>query len=143
MVDQIEKLNLTEAPVPMKKQEETREAKEMEMEKLIFAIPVADGKLCAHFGHCGQFALIETENGKIRGTSMETPPPHEPGVLPEWLHEQGANVIVAGGMGARAQDLFNQNGIKVVTGAPMDSPESLVNQYLSDALVSGENICDH
>ena len=113
------------------------------MTKIIFAIPVAEGRLCSHFGHCDQFALVETENGRITGNSMRTPPPHEPGVLPKWLHEMGAHVIIAGGMGSRAQELFKEDGIKVITGAPADSPESLVNQYLSDALVTGENVCDH
>jgi Mrp family chromosome partitioning ATPase/predicted Fe-Mo cluster-binding NifX family protein len=139
MVDQIIKLNDTEPLVLIKEEKD----KEVDMEKIKFAIPVADGKLCSHFGHCDQFALIETEDGKIRDKSMLTPPPHEPGVLPRWLHELGANIIIAGGMGARAQDLFNQNGIKVITGAPMDPPESLVDQYLADILVTGENICDH
>ncbi len=121
----------------------TQEGKETDMEKQLFAIPVAAGKLCAHFGHCDQFALVETEDGKIKGTEMHTPPPHEPGVLPKWLHEMGAHVIIAGGMGARAQDLFQENGIKVIVGAPMDAPESLVNQYLAGTLVAGDNICDH
>jgi predicted Fe-Mo cluster-binding NifX family protein len=139
MVDQIIKLNDTEPLVLIKE----KKVKEVDMDKIKFAIPVADGKLCSHFGHCDQFALIETEDGEIRDKSMLTPPPHEPGVLPRWLHELGANIIIAGGMGARALDLFNQNGIKVITGAPMDPPESLVNQYLADILVTGENICDH
>jgi ATP-binding protein involved in chromosome partitioning len=119
------------------------EGKETDMEKVMFAVPVAGGKLCAHFGHCEQFALVETEDGRIKGTQMHTPPPHEPGVLPKWLHEMGSDVIIAGGMGARAQGLFEENGIKVIIGAPMDAPEALVNQYLSGALVTGENICDH
>jgi len=119
------------------------ERKETDMEKVVFAVPVAGGKLCAHFGHCEQFALVETEDGKIKGTRMHTPPPHEPGVLPKWLHEMGSDVIIAGGMGARAQGLFEENGIKVIIGAPMDGPEALVNQYLSGVLVTGENICDH
>ena len=122
---------------------EKSDKKESSVEKVVLAIPVADGKLCAHFGHCDQFALVETQNGQIKGTSMHTPPPHEPGVLPRWLNEMGANVIIAGGMGARAQALFDENGIKVVTGAPADSPESLVAQYLNQTLVTGENICDH
>ncbi len=139
MVDQIVELSHREPLVLVK------EKKDMEvvMEKINFAVPVSGGKLCAHFGHCDQFALIETENGKIKAKSMHTPPPHEPGVLPSWLHELGADIIIAGGMGSRAQGFFNESGIKVVTGAPMDSPEALVNQYLSDALVIGENICDH
>jgi ATP-binding protein involved in chromosome partitioning len=121
---------------------ETRK-EEYNMNKIIFAVPVAEGKLCSHFGHCDQFALVETENGQIKGKSMHTPPPHEPGVLPAWLHEMGANIIIAGGMGSRAQGLFNQSGIKVVTGAPQDTPESVVNQYLTDTLVTGANVCDH
>ncbi|MBW1767542.1 MAG: P-loop NTPase [Deltaproteobacteria bacterium] len=141
MVEQIEKLTLTEASVPIKEQKEKKET--AMNDKITFAIPVIDGKLCAHFGHCDQFALIETANGKIKDKSMHTPPPHEPGVLPKWLHEQGANIILAGGMGSRAQQLFEQNDIKVITGVPMDSPESLVNQYLSESLMIGENVCEH
>ncbi len=114
-----------------------------DMNRIVFAIPLAGSKLCSHFGHCEQFALIETENGKIRGKRMHTPPPHEPGVLPKWLHDLGAQVIIAGGMGSRAQQLFVESGIKVICGAPMDAPESLVNQWLAGMLVTGENVCDH
>lgn len=113
------------------------------MNRIVFAIPLAGGKLSSHFGHCEQFALIETENGKITGKRMQPPPPHEPGLLPRWLKSMGAQVIIAGGMGSRAQQLFIEGGIKVVTGAPMDSPESLVNQYMNNALLTGENVCDH
>ncbi|MDZ4199135.1 MAG: iron-sulfur cluster carrier protein MrpORP [Kiritimatiellia bacterium] len=109
------------------------------------AIPLADGKLCAHFGHCAQFALVEADavTRKITGQTLLTPPPHEPGVLPRWLHEQGATVILAGGMGQRAQSLFSENGIQVVIGAPCDAPEKLVMEYLKGTLISGANICDH
>ena len=143
MVTRIEDLSVKETPATAVEKHGAGDKKEDGMEKLIIAIPTAGGKLCSHFGHCEQFALIETADGKIKGKTMQTPPPHEPGVLPKWLHDQGASVIIAGGMGSRAQQLFDQNGIKVITGAPMDSPESLVNQYLSDNLVIGDNTCDH
>jgi ATP-binding protein involved in chromosome partitioning len=109
------------------------------------AIPTAGGHLCMHFGHCEQFALIDVDedDGKIVKSTMVTPPPHEPGLLPRWLHEHGATVIIAGGMGQRAQQLFAQDSIKVVVGAPADSPENLAQAYLSGTLVSGKNTCDH
>ena len=109
------------------------------------ASPIADGKLCLHFGHCEQFALIEVDEAarEIRSTQYLTPPPHEPGVLPRWLHEQGADVIIAAGMGQRAQALFAQNGIKVLVGAPADTPEDVVSAYLAGTLEVGQNICDH
>jgi predicted Fe-Mo cluster-binding NifX family protein len=108
-----------------------------------FAIPLADGKLTAHFGHCQEFALIEVENNEIKNKETLIPPPHEPGVLPRWLHEMGTDVIIAGGMGGRALDLFTQNGIKVVTGAPASVPEELVKSYLDNTLQTGANVCDH
>ena len=128
---------------PMKKEEKKLNTQKAPAQGVVFAVPTAEGKLCSHFGHCDQFALIETESGEIKAKTMHTPPPHEPGVLPKWLHEMGAHIIIAGGMGSRAQQLFTENGIKVVTGAPADTPESLVRQYLSDSLVTGGNVCDH
>ena len=144
MVDQIEELSLKEIPAAIQKQDRTKESDEFTMDnKIIIAIPTEGGKLCSHFGHCEQFVLVETEDGTIKGKTLHTPPPHEPGVLPKWLHEKGATVVIAGGMGESAQQIFKQNGIRVVTGAPMESPESLVNQYLSNTLMTGDNVCDH
>ena len=108
-----------------------------------FAIPLAEGKLTAHFGHCQEFALVEVEENEVKNKEIIIPPPHEPGVLPKWLHEKGANVIIAGGMGAMAVNLFNQNGIEVVTGAPSLEPEILVKSYLDNNLETGDNACDH
>jgi predicted Fe-Mo cluster-binding NifX family protein len=108
-----------------------------------FAIPLAEGKLTAHFGHCQQFALVEVEDNQIKNKETLVPPPHEPGVLPKWLHDQGANVIIAGGMGARALELFAQNNIQVIVGASALTPEELVKQYLDNTLQTGGNVCDH
>jgi predicted Fe-Mo cluster-binding NifX family protein len=108
-----------------------------------FAIPLAEGKLTAHFGHCQEFALVDVEDNAVKKTQTLVPPPHEPGVLPKWLHDLGANVIIAGGMGARALDLFAQNDIKVVVGAKALAPEELVKQYLDNTLQVGGNVCDH
>ncbi|HOE16770.1 MAG TPA: iron-sulfur cluster carrier protein MrpORP [Syntrophorhabdaceae bacterium] len=109
-----------------------------------FAIPTYQGKLCAHFGHCEAFALIDTDSeGKVMNENYVTPPPHEPGVLPAWLSQQGVNCIIAGGMGSRAQQLFAQQGVSVVTGAQGEYPREIVEQYLKGILQTGANTCDH
>jgi predicted Fe-Mo cluster-binding NifX family protein len=108
-----------------------------------FAIPLAEGKLTAHFGHCQEFALVEVEDNEIKNKETLVPPPHEPGVLPKWLHELGTNVIIAGGMGARALELFAQNNIKVIVGASALTPEERVQKYLDNSLQTGGNVCDH
>ncbi len=109
------------------------------------AIPLVNGKLSMHFGHCETFALIDVdeENKKVTKTETLPPPPHEPGLLPRWLGEKGATMIIAGGMGQRAQDLFAEQNIGVVVGAPSGTPEEIVSAYLSGSLVSGSNTCDH
>ena len=109
------------------------------------AIPVTDGRLSAHFGHCEQFAIIDVDSGSKNILSQELvePPPHEPGVLPKWLAGLHVELIIAGGMGRRAQQLFAQNNIDVVVGAPDNEAQELVSQYLAGQLQSGENICDH
>jgi predicted Fe-Mo cluster-binding NifX family protein len=109
------------------------------------AIPIADGKLNLHFGHCAAFAIMDTDDsGKkiIKREDIEAPP-HEPGLLPKWLGEKGVNVIIAGGMGQRAQTLFLDRNIKVVVGAPCDTPEKLTELFLAGNLQSGSNACDH
>lgn len=110
-----------------------------------FAVPLSGGVLSAHFGHCEQFALIDVDekSKKIVSNNVVASPGHQPGFLPEWLAGQGVNVVIAGGMGSRAQDLFNQSGIRVITGAPGISPEKIVSDYLSGTLATGDNVCDH
>ena len=116
-----------------------------ENHRMKIAIPVADGRLSAHFGHCEAFAIFEADQQakEVASKSMHEAPPHEPGLLPRWLHELGADVIISGGMGQRAQELFAENGITVVVGAPAETPEELASAYLSGTLQAGENICDH
>lgn len=108
-----------------------------------FAVPLAGGVLCNHFGHCEKFAILTVHDERITKKELLTPPPHEPGVIPRWLQGLGVDVIIAGGMGARALNLFSQNGIQVITGAPNLPPEDLVKQYLNKTLKTGPNVCEH
>lgn len=108
-----------------------------------FAVPLAQGVLCSHFGHCEEFAVLTVEAGTIARKEVLKPPPHEPGVLPQWLQGLGVNIVIAGGMGRRALDLFSQSGIKALTGAPNAAPEVLVEQFLQNRLQTRPNVCNH
>ena len=107
------------------------------------AVPVAEGILSSHFGHCEQFLFATVEAGKILGTERLTPPPHEPGVIPAWLAEQGATVVLVGGMGERAQQILEAKGVAVICGIKPADPMEIVNQYLAKQLAAGENACNH
>jgi ATP-binding protein involved in chromosome partitioning len=109
------------------------------------AIPLADERLSMHFGHCERFALIDVDpiGKKVLGREDVEAPPHEPGLLPDWLAERGANMIIAAGMGRRAMTLFSEQGIQVIVGAPGDTPDGLVSAFIAGELKVGENLCDH
>ncbi len=114
-------------------------------QRRVVAVPVADGKLCAHFGHCQQFALftVDLQAGRIEDTRWLDAPPHEPGLLPRWLSGERAEVVLAGGMGQRARALCEQQGMEVILGAPPEEPRQLVQAFLAGALSAGRNPCDH
>jgi len=122
-------------------QREEKDEKEETVMKI--AVPVAEGRLTAHFGHAAEFAIVHVENQEIKKKELFTPPPHEPGLLPRWLKERGVTTVIAGGMGHRAQLLFEQAGIEVICGAPSESPDAVVDSYLKGRLETGDNACDH
>jgi len=107
------------------------------------AIPLENGILCSHFGHCQQFAILDADNKTITDEILITPPPHEPGLLPAWLAEKGVTDVIAGGMGQRAINLFNGQKINVFVGAQPKAPRELANELVNDSLAAGANCCDH
>jgi ATP-binding protein involved in chromosome partitioning len=110
-----------------------------------YAVPVSSGMVSAHFGHCEHFALIDVDEQRkeIVGKELIPSPGHEPGLLPKWLADEGVSVVIASGMGSRAQGLFQQNRIQVIIGALDSDPERVVLNYLDGTLATGDNICDH
>ena len=101
----------------------------------------SEGKMVTgHFGHCEGFAIFETENKQITNREFIPNPGHKPGFLPNFLNDKGVKVIISGGMGGGAVDIFNEKGIEVVTGASGDA-EAAVNGYLQGTLKSTGSVC--
>ncbi|MBI9102398.1 MAG: NifB/NifX family molybdenum-iron cluster-binding protein [Spirochaetales bacterium] len=107
------------------------------------AFPTNDKEtVSAHFGHCKYFAVYNISEGKVIETEYLDAPKHAPGVLPKYLADHNVNVIIAGGMGAMAKDLFSQNSIEVIMGADGRLEDNL-NTYLGGELYSKGTVCDH
>lgn len=109
------------------------------------AIPTLEGKLCGHFGHCETFTFVEVNPETKEILSIETGAPEE-GVSCQsagWIAEQGTDMVLAGGMGGRPMMMFAQCGIPVVSGCPELEIRELVEHFLSETLVTGENACNH
>jgi len=110
-----------------------------------FAVPVSNGVLSQHFGHCEKFAFIDVDEEKkeIINKEMVQSPGHQPGALPGWLAQEGVSVVLAGGMGSRAQNMLNQNRIKVIVNILESDPDQAVLKYLEGNLETGAEFCDH
>lgn len=93
-----------------------------------------------HFGHCEGFNIFDAENNKIVKSETIANPGHKPGFLPNFLNDMGVNVIIAGGMGSGAIEIFDEKGIEVVTGA-RGIAKVAAEQYISGKLKSTGSVC--
>jgi len=108
------------------------------------AVPIDESGITdSHFGHCKYFALIDVDDHKISSEEILQAPPHEPGLLPKWLAVKGVTDVLAGGIGNRAIQNFNQHNINVFAGAPALPFKELVNGFLNDSITFSSNCCDH
>ena len=108
--------------------------------KMKIAVASENKMVTEHFGHCESFSIFEVENNQIVKSETIPNPGHKPGFLPNFLHDMGVSVIISGGMGGSAIEIFNEKGIEVITGAK-GSAEAAVNSYLQGTLKSTGAVC--
>ena len=106
------------------------------------AIATIEGTVAEHFGRCPEYTLASIEEGRVKHCKTLDNPGHEPGFLPRFLSEHGVDCILAGGMGPRAQQLFNELDIKVVTGVS-GAVEQVLSDFLAGDLEIGDDACHH
>ena len=107
------------------------------------AIPTENNRLCAHFGHCESFTFAEVDPQTKEILNIENKIPQE-GISCQsanWIAQQGANVVLAGGMGVKPMAAFEQCGVKVISGCPELPVEDIIKEYLNSTLKTGENAC--
>jgi predicted Fe-Mo cluster-binding NifX family protein len=102
------------------------------------------GQISQHFGRCPYYLIVEVEGLEIVKTETVNNPyynSHSPGMVPKFINEQGANVMIAGGMGPRAIDMFTSLGIEAVSGAT-GNVGNILQAYLRGE-ISGVEACQH
>jgi len=104
------------------------------------AIATEGKNVSAHFGHCEGFTVYESTGAENKSGVFIPNPGHRPGFLPAFLKQENVDVIIAGGMGERAQMLFAQNGIDVIVGANGSCGDAIAS-YTAGRLVSTGEAC--
>lgn len=103
-------------------------------------ISADSGQVSAHFGRCPEFILVDIVDGQVKERTVIPNPGHHPGFLPGYFHEMGVKAIVAGGMGSRARELFEQLGIEAIPG--VSGPiEETIDKLAAGMLKGGESFC--
>ncbi len=106
------------------------------------AVSCNGNEIWSHFGHCENFMIYDVEGKAIQTETSVENPGHKPGFLPNFLADMGVQVIISGGMGGGAVDIFNERGVEVVLGA-QGLAKAAVEAYLNGELESTGSICDH
>jgi len=104
------------------------------------AISTDAGQVSAHFGRCPSFTLVDIEDGKVTKRAEVANPGHQPGAIPQFLHQKGVQAIVAGGMGMRAVSFFEEYGIRTVLGVSGEV-DDVIEELKKGTLRGGESLC--
>jgi predicted Fe-Mo cluster-binding NifX family protein len=109
------------------------------------AIPSEAGRLHGHFGGAKEFTLVDAdgESQVVTQKQIVVAPPHQPGLFPRWLREQGVHVVLAVGIGRRALELFTRHGITVRAARPGTMVEAATAAYLTGGLTHAPEACEH
>lgn len=77
-----------------------------------------DAMISEHFGHAPYYAFVTIENGEVKSVEFKKSSfeEHNPGDVPHFIHQNGANVLIVRGMGGRAVSFFENLGIEVYKG---------------------------
>jgi len=100
--------------------------------------------LAHHFGRCPYYVFIDVDNKKIKNVETKENPffnKHESRVVPKFIADEKANVIIAGGMGPMAIEWFEKLKVKPITTAPREI-KSVLDDYLSGRISKAESCRD-
>ncbi|MEN8153444.1 MAG: NifB/NifX family molybdenum-iron cluster-binding protein [Acidobacteriota bacterium] len=102
-----------------------------------------EGDLVAqHFGRCSEYTIIKVENSKVVEKAIIDNPGHAPGYLPRFLSDMGVKIILSGGMGPKAINLFRERKVEPLVG--VSGPvNKIIEDLLNEKLVLGESECNH
>ncbi len=104
------------------------------------AISTDGDKVSEHFGRCPVFTILAIEDGKEIERKILENPGHEPGRIPQFLHEKNVKCVVCGGMGMRAKMLFDELGLQFLAGVTGKVDET-VKKLIAGTLKGGESLC--
>jgi len=106
------------------------------------AIPTEKDKIAEHFGRCSIYTIVDIEDKNIISNIQLKSPQHAPGVIPKFLKDNNVDIVITGGVGSSAIQLFESYGIGVITGV-IGKIETIIQDFTMGIIKSGESLCNH
>jgi len=116
------------------------------MVRVVFASEEDNGlesKISYHFGRCPYYIFVDVRGEVVESVKVEANPffnAHQPGMVPKFLAEKRADVVISGGMGPRALQFFREMGIKPITGVS-GKVGDILKKYLKGELEEEAEPC--
>lgn len=107
-----------------------------------YAIATDADQVAPHFGRCERYEFVDIENRQVVARAQAPCPEHEPGVVPHFLKQHGAQVVVCGGAGPRAVDLLAELGVGMFMGVS-GGLDAVIEAIRSGELIGGDSTCEH
>ncbi|MBD3310599.1 dinitrogenase iron-molybdenum cofactor [Candidatus Woesearchaeota archaeon] len=104
------------------------------------AISTDNDMVSEHFGRCPEFTIVDIDEGKVQKKEVIDNPGHSTGFIPKFLKEKDVGCVIAGGAGFRAQQLFDQLGIRLITGV-QGKVDDVIEEFAAGELKKGESLC--
>jgi len=101
-----------------------------------------DEEISPHFGRAVTYTIYDTETKEVEVVDNTSSHMGGTGVPPDLLHEKGVEILICGGIGRKAIDLFGSRGIKVYCGA-IDTVKDTIELFEAGILeeASMNNAC--
>lgn len=114
-----------------------------EENEMRIAVTYENGQVFQHFGHCENFKIYETEGNQVVSSQVVSAVGSGHGALAGFLLNQGAEVLICGGIGGGARMALAEAGIQLYPGVSGDADEA-VKAFLQDSLdYNPDTVCSH
>ena len=104
------------------------------------AVPYSDGQVFQHFGKSEQFKIYDTIDDEIISSEIVDTSGSGHSALADFLKEEGAGVLICGGIGVGAVTALQNAGIQILGGAEGEA-DKCVEEFLGGRLHFGASGC--
>lgn len=105
------------------------------------AVATEGSQVSRHFGRCERYLAYDIEDEEVVNKTEIEHPGHRPGFLPRYLSKKEVDLLITGGIGPRAIDMFNSLGINVMSGV-QGNVDDIIQRYLEDELEGKVEPCE-